>query len=213
VQDVNRDLPVIILAATICTYWFTVGAMVVRARRKTRQLAGLVPVQKVEQMMWLVWVPLVAAWMTLPWLSLTHQSAWLRVPDFADEWTVYAVLRWFAAVCAVVCFALTSQCWARMGKDWSMAITKDRGEMITDGLFSHVRHPIYALSMLLMVCSAIIVATVPMLIVAVVHIVLMNLKARNEERHMLAMHGEGYRQYLRRTGRFLPGAQPPRADV
>jgi protein-S-isoprenylcysteine O-methyltransferase Ste14 len=206
-QDVNRDFPVIILAATVCTYWFTVGVMVVRARRKTRQLAGLVPVQKVEQMMWLVWVPLIAAWMVLPWLSLTHQSPWLQVPAFAVEQMPYAGLRWLAAICAVICLALTAQCWARMGKDWSMAITKNRGEMITDGLFAHVRHPIYALSMLLMICSAIIVATLPMLVVAVVHIVLMNLKARNEERHMHAMHGEGYRQYLQRTGRFLPGMQ------
>jgi protein-S-isoprenylcysteine O-methyltransferase Ste14 len=210
VQDVNRDIPVIILAATICAYWFTVGVMVVRARRKTRQLAGLVPEQKLERMMWLVWVPLIGAWMVLPWLSLTHHGAWLRVPDFATEQPVYAALRWAAAVCAAICLALTAQCWARMGKDWSMAVTKNRGEMITDGLFSHVRHPIYALSMLLMLCSAVIVATIPMAVIAAVHVVLMNLKARNEERHMLAMHGEGYRNYLLRTGRFYPGVHSSR---
>jgi protein-S-isoprenylcysteine O-methyltransferase Ste14 len=37
-----------------------------------------------------------------------------------------------------------------------------------------------------------------------VHLVLNNLKARNEERHLLATHGEPYAQYLRRTGRFFP---------
>jgi protein-S-isoprenylcysteine O-methyltransferase Ste14 len=34
--------------------------------------------------------------------------------------------------------------------------------------------------------------------------VLNNLKARNEERHLLATHGETYALYLRRTGRFFP---------
>jgi len=34
--------------------------------------------------------------------------------------------------------------------------------------------------------------------------VLMNLKARNEERHLLSTHGEAYQGYLDRTGRFVP---------
>ncbi len=32
----------------------------------------------------------------------------------------------------------------------------------------------------------------------------MVIKARNEERHMLANHGDDYARYLARTGRFLP---------
>jgi protein-S-isoprenylcysteine O-methyltransferase Ste14 len=32
----------------------------------------------------------------------------------------------------------------------------------------------------------------------------MILKARNEERHLSALHGDAYAQYLRRTGRFFP---------
>ena len=67
-----------------------------------------------------------------------------------------------------------------------------------------IRHPIYAFSMLLMLCSAVIVATMPMMVVAAIHVVLMNLKARNEERHLLHAHGDAYASYLRRTGRFLP---------
>jgi protein-S-isoprenylcysteine O-methyltransferase Ste14 len=50
-----------------------------------------------------------------------------------------------------------------------------------------------------------------MIAVALVHVTLMNLKARNEERHLLAMHGESYASYLARTGRFLPRLFAPRA--
>jgi protein-S-isoprenylcysteine O-methyltransferase Ste14 len=32
----------------------------------------------------------------------------------------------------------------------------------------------------------------------------MNLKARNEERHLLKVHGARYEAYLKRTGRFFP---------
>jgi protein-S-isoprenylcysteine O-methyltransferase Ste14 len=92
-----------------------------------------------------------------------------------------------------------------MGRDWRMDVSEKRtGALITDGLFAYVRHPIYALSTALMICSAIIIATPPMVILAGVNLVLVNLKARNEERHLLAMYGEPYAAYLRRTGRFLP---------
>ena len=92
-----------------------------------------------------------------------------------------------------------------MRKDWSMAVTEQaRGELITDGLFARVRHPIYALSMLLMVCSMIIAPTPPMIAIGLVHIALMHLKARNEERHLLKVHGDAYAGYVRRTGRFVP---------
>ena len=205
-QLISENIPSGILAATLWAYWFAVGAMVARARRNTRARKGLVPKQRVERLMWLVWIPLVAAWMLLPLFSITRASTWLGLPEFSRVESAYVVLRWVAAMCAVACLALTAQCWARMGQDWSMAVVDKRGELITDGLFAHVRHPIYALSILLMLCSVVIVPTVPMGVIAIVHIVLMNLKARNEERHLLAMHGEGYRAYLMRTGRFVPGA-------
>jgi len=92
-----------------------------------------------------------------------------------------------------------------MGKSWRMAVTpRERTELVTTGLYAYLRHPIYALSILLMLCSAVVVATVPMLVVAAIHIALMVLKARNEERFLLTVHGDAYRSYCRRTGRFFP---------
>jgi protein-S-isoprenylcysteine O-methyltransferase Ste14 len=82
---------------------------------------------------------------------------------------------------------------------------------VTTGLYRSIRHPIYALSILLMTATAVVLPTVPMIAVALVHVTLMNLKARNEERHLLAMHGESYASYLAQTGRFLPRLFAPRA--
>jgi len=200
-----RDIPGAILTATIWTYWFGVGMMVVRVHRKSHRLGGLVPKQSMERLMWIVWVPLVTCWLTLPYLALVRRNAWLHTPAFALTDPAYSSLRWAAAAVALVCLLLTAWCWARMDANWSMAVSEEqRGELIVDGLFARVRHPIYALSVKLMLCSAIIVATMPMVAIAVVHIVLMNLKARNEERHMLKMHGDAYARYLQRTGRFVP---------
>jgi protein-S-isoprenylcysteine O-methyltransferase Ste14 len=92
-----------------------------------------------------------------------------------------------------------------MGKDWRMAVTDEKdGVLITDGMFSRMRHPIYAFSILLMLATMVIVPTVPMLALGAVHVLLMVVKAHNEERHMLALHGDAYARYLAATGRFLP---------
>ena len=200
-----RDFPLVLLTATIWSYWIVVGVMIVRLRRRMRRNAGLVPEQRVEQYMWLVWVPLVAAWNVLPWLAFTRTLAPLGLPEFAREHALYAGLRWGAAIVAMLSLAATAKCWARMGKDWRMAVSVDQPTtLITDGMFGLIRHPIYAFSILLMLCTAVIVPTLPMQVVALIHVVLMNLKARNEERHLLQTTGETYARYLARTGRFFP---------
>jgi protein-S-isoprenylcysteine O-methyltransferase Ste14 len=194
-----------LLAATISAYWFGVGVMIVRVRRHTRRVVGVVPGQRLERMMWLIWVPLVAAWIVLPWLALDRVHGSLALPAFARGDPLYAAVRLAAAVIAVGCLAATIKCWARMGKDWRMAVTAEPNQaLITDGLFARIRHPIYAFSILLMIATMVVVPTWPMIGLGVVHIALMVMKAGNEERHMLANHGDDYARYLARTGRFLP---------
>jgi protein-S-isoprenylcysteine O-methyltransferase Ste14 len=85
-----------------------------------------------------------------------------------------------------------------------MDASVEKGELITDGPFRHVRHPIYALQRLLMLASLAIVPTWPMLALVLVHFVLTQVKARYEERQLTAVHGSVYRDYAERTGRFVP---------
>jgi protein-S-isoprenylcysteine O-methyltransferase Ste14 len=199
-----RDLPAVVLTATIWAYWLGVGVMIVRVRRKTRKQPGVVPRQGLERIMWLVWVPLVVAWLALPYLAATRGAAPWAVPEFAREpsWTA---LRWAAAAIAVVCLALSIECWGRMGSRWRMAVVPgERTELVTTGLYAWIRHPIYALSITLMIASAVIVPTVAMVAVAAIHLGLMLIKARNEETFLHGVHGESYARYCAQTGRFLP---------
>src|SRR5262245_24939635 len=208
-----KDLPAAVLTATIWTYWLCVGVMIVRVRRKIRKQPGVVPRQGLERIMWLVWVPLVVAWVTLPYLAATRSAGRWSVPDLVQDpsWTG---LRWAAAAIAVVCLALSIECWVRMGSRWRMAVVPgERTELVTSGLYAWVRHPIYALSIALMIASAVILPTVPMLAVATIHVCLMVLKARNEEAFLHGVHGEVYARYCARTGRFLPRFTSHAADA
>jgi protein-S-isoprenylcysteine O-methyltransferase Ste14 len=199
-----KDLPCIALAATVWAYWACVGAMIVRVRRRTRKLSGIVPVQRIEQFMWIVWVPLVVAWMVLPYVAAASAGPLLGLPEFARHAPV-TVLRWAAVAVGFACLGLSIDCWLRMGRNWRMAVTPDQQtDLVTTGLYGLVRHPIYALSILLMLCTVVVAPTVPVLVMAVIHIVLMLVKARNEERFLSERHGEPYLRYLQRTGRFVP---------
>jgi protein-S-isoprenylcysteine O-methyltransferase Ste14 len=201
------DLPLHILALTISAYWIGVGAMVVRVRRHARRNPGLVPEQSREKAMWLVWVPLVVLWIALPWLAISRGESWLGLPAPAREGALLAV-RWIAAVVAVGCFLATARCWQRMGDNWGMGVTSRETTLITDGPFARIRHPIYAFSILLMLCSAVVLPTPPMIAIALIHVVLMVLKARNEEAHLASVHGDAYARYMARTGRFVPRLTP-----
>ena len=199
-----RDIPLLVVALTVCAYWVRVGAMVVRMRRREHRDVGVVPERAGERAMWLLFVPVVALWCVLPWLGIGNSGGLLAVPAFAHDGVAYPALRYVGAAAAVACLLLTIRCWRRMGRDWRMDISDRNTSLITDGLFARIRHPIYAFSIALMLATAAVLPSLPMLAVAALHVVLMNVKARSEEAHLARMHGDAYRRYVERTGRFIP---------
>jgi protein-S-isoprenylcysteine O-methyltransferase Ste14 len=201
------DIPLLVVGLTVAAYWLRVGAMVVRARRRERRDVGVVPERPDERLMlWLGYVPVVLGWCALPWLAPNHDDGWLALPAFARDGGVYPALRWIAAGVVVACFVLTLRCWHTMGRNWRMDISERNTTLVTSGLFARIRHPIYAFSIAMMLGTLVVLPTAAMLVVAVVHVTLMNVKARNEEAHLMRMHGDAYVRYVARTGRFIPRA-------
>jgi len=200
-----QDGPVLILTATIWAYWIGVAIMIVRVHKRTRRLPGVVPEQRLERLMWLVWIPLIILWLILPSLATTQRHGLFALPELVRTHFGLVMLRWGASLVGVVCLLGTIGCWVRMGKNWRMGVVSDQGtELVTDGLYARIRHPIYAFSVLLMLCSVVIVPTILMMAIAIIHVVLVILKARHEERFLHSTHGERYAEYCRRTGRFFP---------
>ena len=112
---------------------------------------------------------------------------------------------WACAAVAAVVLAATWVCWKRMGKSWRMGIDPgERTGLVVTGPYAYVRHPIYALSSLLMVTTAITLPSPAMIAVAVIHLAFLQWEARREEAFMVSVHGAGYREYRDRVGRFLP---------
>ena len=199
----ERDLPLFIVASIVSAYWSCVFLMAGRSWVKFRGPAGVIPKTRWERWMWLVWVPNTAAWVALPWSAGNSALDTAAGQAGAGLWLVLA--RWLLALLAVVAFGLTVRCWLAMGSSWTMAVNpKKKTVLITDGAFSVVRHPIYALSLLLMTCTVATVASLPMLLVGGIHFAMIFAKTASEERFLLSIHGEAYRQYCRRTNRYVP---------
>ena len=216
-----RDLPLLIMAIGIWSYWLIGVVLVLRNRLVARSPAGLrarsfierhdaagvIPRQRVEQIMWLVWVPLIVLWNALPGMALRKDDPPWALPAFATDSSAMFAVRWLAAGMGVAALLLTIVCWITMGRSWRVAIVPgEKTALVTSGPFRFVRHPIYALSCLMIVCTAVVLPTWPMMILAITHVAMMNIKARNEERFLRGLHGEAYEQYMRHTGRFLPWA-------
>jgi protein-S-isoprenylcysteine O-methyltransferase Ste14 len=82
-------------------------------------------------------------------------------------------------------------------------IPREQSELKTDGLYKWIRHPIYTGLMLTTLGLALEVGSVGKLFFVAALMVLFNYKAKWEERFLLERYAE-YRDYMSKTGRFVP---------
>lgn len=191
------------------SYWSCVGAMVLRVRRGAKGVSRvLIPHWRIEQWMWLVWWPLIAAWIVLPfWITArgARLPAPLLPPELLRESLLFEFARWCAAGAAVLALRMSITCWRHMGRHWRMGVDPSQElELLTDGPFSWVRHPIYSLGMLIMLCTLVVVPSPVTLTMAAVHVLLLHLKATNEENFLREKFGAVYDEYRRAVPRLVP---------
>lgn len=200
--------PGLLVGITVCAYWLYVARLTLRTAAAAGGLRGMVvAAQRRERWMMAAWAPLIGLWTVLPLVAAGRppggHALW-AIPEAAAS-SGAVVLRFAAAALAIGCLLLSRTCWRRMGRDWRMAVDPhSAGKLFCQGPFGVVRHPIYALSMLLALCTLAAVPTPPLAAVVAIHLLMMNLKARNEERFLHAHFGPAYADYCRSVGRFLP---------
>ena len=194
-------LPPLLAGCCLLFYW---GAVVNRLWRFTRRKgrgANLIPPERIGRWLRLVWIPTIVLWCAQPWIMVGQ--LW-REPGLGRPWWQF-IFGLLGAVCCALATAATTVCWREMGKSWRVGI--DPGEttqLIVTGPFGLLRHPIYALSMVLVLGTLAATPTRGMLLLALLHIGFVQFEARREEAYLLEKHGAVYRAYMKRTGRFLP---------
>jgi protein-S-isoprenylcysteine O-methyltransferase Ste14/SAM-dependent methyltransferase len=191
-------------AALIGYLAFVVLAFGVRAviqRRRTGS-TGFVPLSAVagpwERAGAALFALAVVAAGAAPVLALTGLGR-----PLADAWLAHAA----GAVLGLVGIALTLRAQLDMGDSWRVGVDPGaRTALVTGGLFRRMRNPIFtgmllaAAGLVLLVPNAVAALALVALLVAVeIHVRFV------EEPYLLRTHGDAYRVYASRTGRFLPG--------
>jgi protein-S-isoprenylcysteine O-methyltransferase Ste14 len=113
---------------------------------------------------------------------------------------------WLGVVLFAVAIWLLWRSHVDLGKNWTptLGIRHDH-QLVTDGVFEHMRHPMYAAHILWGIASALMlhnwIAGFTFLVVTVIQYLS---RVNAEEQMMLEEFGEQYETYMQRSGRIIP---------
>ncbi|MGH7894220.1 MAG: methyltransferase domain-containing protein [Candidatus Binatia bacterium] len=141
-----------------------------------------------------------AAGLAAPLLQLAGVVA--PIPAFEAGWVRATAL-------VVYALGLGGTLWAQlaMGDSWRIGVDRTaRTTLVATGPFRWVRNPIYTAMTSATVGLALLAPTLVSLLALTALVAALEVQVRLvEEPYLTSTHGEAYRRYAARTGRFLPG--------
>lgn len=177
---------VLIFVIRLPYFWMAKSTRVVTNRRTVgeRILLGLLSVG-------IGALPLL--YLFTPWLSFADY----RLPSW---------MGWIGAAVFAVGLWLLWRAHAALGRYWSDSVQLREGhQLITSGIYRHIRHPMYAFGWLLATAQILLVwnwiaGWSGLLTFALLYLI----RVPHEEQMMVDQFGEQYRTYMNRTGRLIP---------
>jgi protein-S-isoprenylcysteine O-methyltransferase Ste14 len=124
---------------------------------------------------------------------------------FAD-YPIHFWQPWLGLLVFVFALWMFRKTHAQLGRNWSVTLeVRVDHSLITDGVYAHVRHPMYTAFWLWALAQAILL---PNWIAGFAGILgfgtLYLFRVGREEEMLLETFGDEYRDYMRRTGRIIP---------
>ena len=125
--------------------------------------------------------------------------------DFAD-YPLPVGLRWCGGATMTVALWLFWRSHADLGRNWSVSVEIRKGhELITHGVYRHIRHPMYAAIWLWSIAQGLLLANwLAGWSVVPAFAIMYFLRVAREEGLMCESFGEAYRDYVHQTGRIFP---------
>ena len=190
-----------VVAGSGLIYWAGVFVNARRVRKQIGRSPNMTPRGTKERVLWLGWLLVIAVWIGQPFFI--GEKAWAFV-RLCPRMMHIAVMSGGLAL-VVAGYAGTLWCYAIMGSAWRIGVNaQEKNALVTTGPFARVRHPIYALQVVMLAGAFCLLPTVCSLVLLASHLVCVWLKAADEEAYLIATHGEKYREHIARTGRLLP---------
>jgi protein-S-isoprenylcysteine O-methyltransferase Ste14 len=192
--------------ATLKTIYFLglLAQVIIRIPHEQRRRRTRMAVERVDTLEWtlmgllFVGILLVSAvYASTSWLDRANY----RLPPEAER-SVGGV----GAMLMTLAIGLFWRSHADLGRNWSPSLElRDGHELVTEGVYRQVRHPMYASEWLWDIAQALLLQNwVAGWAGLALFTPLYFLRVPREERMMLDRFGEEYRAYMNRTGRVVP---------
>jgi len=124
--------------------------------------------------------------------------AWAAVP-------LPVALRWTGVGLALITGLLLVWMFRTLGRNLTdTVVTRKEHTLVTTGPYRWVRHPLYTLAAWLGVANSLAAANWFFFVMGGAIFLLLAIRTRKEEENLIARFGDGYRNYMQHTGRFLP---------
>jgi protein-S-isoprenylcysteine O-methyltransferase Ste14 len=170
-----------------------------RARKQMPQIARLEEGKFFLLLRMLVALPLYGAMIAYAIRPATMQWAALPLPSW---------LRGLGVVLGAATLPLLHWLFRSLGRNISETVlTKEKQELVVSGPYRWVRHPLYSVATASLFALSLVAANWFMGAMVLLMAALLPVLTEREERHLLEKFGERYREYMIRTGRFLPRLQ------
>ena len=82
--------------------------------------------------------------------------------------------------------------------------TRKEHKLVTNGIYHYIRHPLYTVGSSLFVSFGMMADNWFVAALGILTFILMAIRTPKEEANLIEKFGDEYREYMKRTGRFLP---------
>ena len=146
--------------------------------------------------------------LTFAFLYLAGAMLYTLLPDWIAFLAV-ALPGWFRlSMVGVAALGLGFISWALwcLGKNWAPSLSGVRKDafLVSTGPYAIIRHPIYLGAFVFLAALSLVAANLLILLPAIALLALLYTQIGGEEATLIEKFGDEYREYMKRTPRFIP---------
>jgi protein-S-isoprenylcysteine O-methyltransferase Ste14 len=196
----NENIFRILLAVIL----FTAIAISTYFRRKADRESGEKISRRVDGAVFMTIVRIggLMLWLS-PFVYLINPAwmAWSKIG--LPEW-----VRWLGVGLGMLCVLGVYWLFSSIGSGiTATSATRQHHTLVTRGPYRWIRHPLYTIGSSLFVAMGLMADNWFIVLLGALAFIAVALRTPKEEANLIAKFGDEYREYMKRTGRFLPKLQ------